>query len=127
MASFATSQAPHVNAFQVMMSAQAQFTYQVHPDHVCICNRKDELFNTVTDWLKKGGLSWKPSEVANSTATTVQPRSPELVGTGQKCSDNEGSDKRGSDINDRLCHSNGRLCHSNGHIGRSPIPANKRT
>ena len=51
-----------------MMSAQARLTSQVHPDHVRVCNRKDELFNAIIDWLKKDGLSWKTSEVANGTA-----------------------------------------------------------
>ena len=51
-----------------MMSAQARLTSQVHPDHVRVWNRKDELFNAIIDWLKKEGLSWKMSEAANGTA-----------------------------------------------------------
>ena len=60
-----------INAFQVMMSAQVRLASQVHPNHVSVSNRKDELFNSIIDWLKKEGLSWKPSEVANGTASTM--------------------------------------------------------
>jgi len=43
----------------------------MHPNHVCVGSRKDELFNAIIDWLKKEGLSWKPSEVANDTAVNM--------------------------------------------------------
>ena len=62
---------PSVNAFGMMMSAQRQLSAQRFPPSIeQPRNKKDELYNTLLEFLKKEHLCWTPSEVSHGVAAS---------------------------------------------------------
>ena len=60
------------NAFEVMMTAACAQSSRVLPPKIGMCRtKKDELFNSIVEWLEKDNLTWKSSEVDSGTATNT--------------------------------------------------------
>ena len=60
---------PRVNAFQVMLSAQAALSSIRLPPPLTVRNKRDELYNDILSMIKSMELQWKPDEVQGGTAS----------------------------------------------------------
>ena len=62
---------PRVNAFEIMLSAQAAMSSVQLPPPLTIRNKRDALYNDLLSLIESMELQWKADEVHDGTATKV--------------------------------------------------------